>query len=187
MEKDFTEHTLSQNYVYRGRILCTRVDEVELPSGAKASREVIEHVGGVCVAALTPQEELLFVRQYRYPYGETLLELPAGKLEKGEDPLEAGKRELREETGAVGKAYRSLGVMYPSPGFCDEVLHLYACDVERMEEMCPDEDEFLQMQRIPLAEAEKMALSGEIPDAKTQVLVLKVAALRRDKKRGNLL
>ena len=102
-------------------------------------RNVVEHPGGVCVAALTEKNELLFVRQFRYPYGEVVLELPAGKLEKGSTPLENGKRELKEETGAAGFGYLSLGKLYPSPGYTDEIIHLYFCRVglglRRMERM----------------------------------------------------
>ena len=112
------EKTLSQSYPYRGSIINLRLDEALLPNGATARREVVEHPGGVCVAALTDREELLFVRQFRYPYGQVLLELPAGKLSAGEDPLECGKRELREETGAKAQQYLSLGKLYPSPGYC---------------------------------------------------------------------
>ena len=106
---DFTEKPLKQDYLYRGKIVNLRVDDAELPDGTTALREVVEHPGGVCVAALTDKEELLFVEQFRYPYMETVLELPAGKLEYGEDPFEAGKRELLEETGAAAKNYRDLG------------------------------------------------------------------------------
>ena len=98
---NLTETPLSQEYKYKGRIINLRVDEARLPNGAKATREVIEHPGGVCVAALTDEGELLFVRQFRYPYQEVIPEIPAGKLTPGEDPLECGKRELQEETGAA--------------------------------------------------------------------------------------
>ena len=92
---DLTEKTLGKSYIYKGRIINMRVDDAMLPDGRTAKREVVEHPGGVCIAALTEQEELLFVEQFRYPYSEVVLELPAGKLEYGEDPLEAGKRELQ--------------------------------------------------------------------------------------------
>ena len=112
---DLTEKTLGKSYIYKGRIINMRVDDAMLPDGRTAKREVVEHPGGVCIAALTEQEELLFVEQFRYPYGEVVLELPAGKLEYGEDPLEAGKRELQEETGAAAKDYRSSGSCIPRP------------------------------------------------------------------------
>ncbi len=172
------EKPLSQAYKYKGKIVNLRVDEALLPNGRTALREVVEHPGGVCIAALTAQDELLFVRQFRYPYSEVVCELPAGKLERGEDPLEAGRRELREETGAVAERYTSLGRLYPSPGYCGEIIHLYLAEGLRFGETHPDEDEFLEPERIPLAEAVRAVLAGELPDAKTQVAVLKVAAMR---------
>lgn len=171
---NLSEKPLSADYKYRGRIINLRVDTAELPNGATATREVVEHPGGVCVAALTEDGCLLFVRQFRYPYQSVLLELPAGKLDPGEDPLEAGKRELREETGAKASRYESLGTLYPSPGYCGEIIHLYAASGLTFGETAPDEDEFLEVEKIPLEEAARMVLEGEIPDAKTQAAVLKV-------------
>ena len=172
------EQTVSRDYRYRGKIVNLRVDDAILPNGRHAVREVVEHPGGVCVAALTDQQELLFVRQFRYPYGEVIPELPAGKLDRdGENPLEAAKRELYEETGATAKQYRSLGKLYPSPGFCDEVIHLYLAQNLTFGESHPDEDEFLECERIPLSRAVEMVLQNEITDAKTQVAILKTAAL----------
>ncbi len=175
---NLTEKTTAQSTRFQGHIINLRVDDVELPNGNPATREVVEHPGGVCVAALTDQQELLFVRQFRYPYKEVLLELPAGKLDRGgEDPLEAGKRELREETGAVAASYRSLGRLYPSPGYCDEIIHLFFAEDLAFGDSDPDEDEFLECERIPLDRAVEMVLNNEITDAKTQVAILKVAAL----------
>lgn len=171
---NLTEKTLTQDYQYKGRIINMRVDGVELPGGHTSIREVVEHPGGVCIAALTDRKELLFVRQYRYPYGEVLLELPAGKLDVGEDPLEAGKRELKEETGAAARDYTDLGKLYPSPGYCGEVIHMYMATGLSYGEMNPDEDEFLEVEKIPLKKAAQMVLDNEIRDAKTQAAVLKV-------------
>lgn len=174
------EKPLSQEYKYKGKIVHLRVDEALLPNGHTAQREVVEHPGGVCVAALTDQNELLFVRQFRYPYQEVVCELPAGKLERGEDPLEAGKRELAEETGAIAQHYTSLGRLYPTPGYCGEVIHLFLAEGLTLGATHPDEDEFLEPERIPLAEAVRAVLAGELPDAKTQVAVLKIAALKKE-------
>ena len=171
---NLNEQPLSADYKYRGRIINLRVDTALLPNGSSATREVVEHPGGVCVAALTEDGCLLFVRQFRYPYHKVLLELPAGKLDPGEDPLEAGKRELREETGAEAARYESLGELYPSPGYCGEIIHLYAATGLTFGQMSPDEDEFLEVEKIPLEEAARMVLDNEIADAKTQAAVLKV-------------
>lgn len=172
-----TEKYVSGEEIYRGKIIHVERDTVELENGARALREVVRHPGGASVAVLTEKNELLFVRQFRYPYGEVILECPAGKLEPGEDPFEAVKREQHEETGTTGKQYISLGFLYPSPGYCDEVIHLYACRAESYGATDPDEDEFLEVERIPLEKAVDMVMNGQISDAKTQVLVLKTARL----------
>ena len=171
------ETPVEQEVKYEGRIIRLRVDKAQLPNGRIATREVVEHNGGVCIAALTEQRELLFVWQFRYPYQEVVLELPAGKIDKGEEPLACGKRELTEETGASAQQYRSLGRLYPSPGYCGEVIHLFLATGLSFGRMNPDEDEFLEVERIPLEKAVQMVLDNEVPDAKTQVAVLKTWAL----------
>ncbi len=171
------ETPVEQEVKYEGRIIRLRVDKAQLPNGRIATREVVEHNGGVCIAALTEQQDLLFVRQFRYPYQEVVLELPAGKIDKGEEPLACGKRELTEETGASAQQYRSLGRLYPSPGYCGEVIHLFLATGLSFGRMNPDEDEFLEVERIPLEKAVQMVLDNEVPDAKTQVAVLKTWAL----------
>lgn len=174
------EKTLTRNYQFKGRIINLRTDTAELPNGAVTGREVVEHPGGVCVAPLTDQGELLFVRQFRYPYGEVLLELPAGKRDRnGEEPLECGKRELLEETGATATAYQSLGRVYPTPGYCDEVIYLYLAEGLSFGTAQPDEGEFLEVERIPLERAVEMVMNGEITDAKTQIAVLKIGQMRQ--------
>lgn len=175
---NLTEKTLTQEYRFHGRIIHVRTDTVELPNGQIAGREVAEHPGGVCVAALTEEKELLFVRQFRYPYKEVVLELPAGKRDRAdEDPLECGKRELLEETGATAKDYVSLGRVYPTPGFCNEVIHLFLARGLSFGEAQPDEDEFVEVERIPLETAVAMVMNNEIPDAKTQIAILKTAQI----------
>ena len=173
------EKTVSSKDIFNGKVIHVTHDEAELEDGSIAMREVVGHPGGVCIAALTEDDELLFVKQFRYPYKEVLVELPAGKLEKGQTPLENGKRELLEETGAAGSHYMPLGKVYPSPGYTGEIIHLYFCTVEEFGEQHPDDDEFVTVERIPIDRAEEMVLNNEIPDAKTQIAVLKAAALVR--------
>lgn len=172
------EKQLSYEYIYKGRIIKIRKDTALLPNGATALREVVEHNGGVCIAALTDENELLMVRQYRYPYSEVVLEIPAGKRDSAdEDPLECGKRELREETGATAQKFIPLGELYPSPGYCGEIIWMYAATGLTFGDTDLDEDEFLNLEKIPLEKAVKMVLSGEIKDAKTQTAILKLKLL----------
>ena len=177
-----SEKTLTSKLMYDGRVIKYYLDTVELPSGRTAERETVKHPGGVCIAALDDENNLFFVRQFRYPYREITLELPAGKLEKGSAPLENGKRELREETGSEGYSFISLGKMYPSTGYTDEIIHLYACRVKSEGEQNPDEDEFINVEKIPFDRALEMVLNNQIPDAKTQIAILKLDALLRLKK-----
>ncbi len=173
------EKTVEKNYVYKGRIINVRCDKAELHNGNPCTREVVEHNGGVCIAPITENNELIFVRQFRYPYMEMVLELPAGKLELGEDPFEAGKRELEEETGTVAENYYNLGKFYPTPGYCGEIIYLYAASGLRATAMNPDEDEFLEVEKISIDKAVDMVINGEIPDGKTQTLIMRVAEMMR--------
>lgn len=175
---NFEEKTLDKKTIYEGRIINVHVDEVELPDGSRAKREVVEHSGGVCVAALTENDELLFVRQFRYPYKKELLELPAGKLERGENPLEAGIRELEEECGVIAEKVFSLGTIYPTVAYCSEIIYLYGAVGLRCTHQHLDEGEFLSVEKINLQEAVAMVMRGEIADSKTVALVLKIARLR---------
>ena len=172
-----TEKTLEQKYLYHGKIIQVRLDKAELENGAVVGREVVEHPGGVSVAVLTEQNELLFVRQFRYPFQEVVAELPAGKLERGEDHRLAALRELEEEVGASCGRLTYLGCLYSSPGFSSEVLHMYLAQ-ELTEGAChPDEDEFLSVERIPFSALVEQVRQGEIKDAKTVALVLKAKLL----------
>lgn len=178
---DLRETTLSARYGFEGKIINLRVDEARLPDDTVATREVIEHPGGVGVIALTDEGEVLLVRQFRYPYGEVTTEIPAGKRDRGETPLETGKRELAEETGATADNFIPLGVVYPTPGYCDEVIHLYLATGLHFARMHPDEDEFLDVMRLPLAALVDRVMAGEIPDAKTQIAALKAWRLTEGK------
>lgn len=175
---ELAERKLSRKDIFQGRIVNVHVDTVALPNGDTSTREVVDHPGGVAVLALDGDNNVLAVTQYRYPFGKTLLEIPAGKLDcPGEDPYEAGLRELKEETGAVPGVYKSLGRILPSPGCYAEILHLYLAQDLRMEEQHLDEDEFLNVERIPFGEMVRRCLSGEIEDAKTVAAVLKAKLL----------
>lgn len=174
---ELTEKTLSSEKIFDGRILHIRRDTVLLPNGSQATREVLDHPGGVCVLALDGENRVLLVKQFRYPYEKVLTELPAGKLEYGEDPDQAALRELREETGAVPKKFRFLGELYPSPGYCGEIIRMYLAQELTFGETSLDEDEFLNMERMDFAELAERVLSGEIRDAKTIAAVLKTKLL----------
>jgi len=180
---DMIERTAEQHEVFRGRIFTAYNDEVIVPGGRHAFREYVSHHGGVCCAALNDRNELAFVRQYRYAYRQVVTELPAGKLEQGELPEEAIRREMLEEVGAHCTDWKDMGKLYPTPGYCNEIIHLYACRIESIGEQNPDEDEFLEVEFIPLDKAVDMVMAGELPDSKTQTLVLKLAELMR---RGGL-
>lgn len=171
------EETLKRQDIFKGRIFTVHVDDIRLPDGGESKREVVDHNGGVCVAAFDEENRIYMVRQFRYPYKQLLLELPAGKLEIGEDPFEAMKREQREETGTLGTNYHYLGDIYPTPGYCGEILHVWACRISSYCEQDLDEDEFLEIEKIHIDRAVEMVMNNEIPDAKTQLGILKAADL----------
>lgn len=176
---NLTEKQLTKEYIFKGKVINLRRDTALLPNNATAIREVVEHNGGVCVAALTKDNEVLFVKQFRYPYMEEILEIPAGKRDSlNEDPLECGKRELKEETGATAKRFIPLGELYPTPGYCGEIIWMFAATELDFGDQNPDEDEFLEVTKIPLEKAVEMILSGEIKDAKTQTAILKLKLLK---------
>ena len=176
---DFFEKTLEKNYVYEGKIISVRKDKAAHPDGTPCTREVVEHNGGVCVAPLTDNDELIFVRQFRYPFSEVLLELPAGKLEKNESDYDAGMRELEEETGYVANEYHKVGAFYPTPAYGGEIIHLYVAWNLTETQAKPDEDEYLEVVKIPLEKAIDMVMNNEIPDGKTQILILRIAEMKR--------
>ena len=166
------EKQIASELVYSGKLLHIYRDSVALENGRTSIREVAKHPGGVCVAALEDNGDLWFVRQYRYAVGEEVIELPAGKLEPGEDPDEAVVRELKEETGCTADRIDKLAAAYPSPGYTSEILHLYLARGLHHGEQHLDIDEDLDAFRIPLDEAVRMVMDGRICDSKTQTLIL---------------
>ena len=171
------EKTLTSEVIYDGRVVHLTKDEVGLENGAVGIREIVHHNGGACVAALTPEGNVYLVKQYRYTIGREMWELPAGKLEKGEDPFEAARRELREEAGVTADNWRSLGFFYPTVGYCTERIYMYLATGLHPAAMALDEDEFLEPYQLPLEELVARCMSGEIQDAKTVIGALKVKAL----------
>lgn len=168
MQPPFT--LLRKEKRYSGKIIDLRIDTVAYPSGTETIREVVEHPGGAVVLCLFENNELLLVRQYRHPFEKEILELPAGKLEAGEDPLLCAQRELREETGYAARQWEPLSALLATPGFCDEVLHLFlARDLYRHASGTAREEGELTMStlRISFQDALSMIDRGEIADAKT--------------------
>ena len=173
-----SETTLSSEVIFEGKIIRVTLDQALLENGKTAPREVVRHNGGAGVLALTDEDEVYLVRQFRYPFAEELWELPAGKLEAGEDPLEAAKRELTEECGLTADEYIDLQPLYPTVGYCSEVIYTWLARGLHPAPMHLDEDEFLTPEKVPFTEALAMVLDGRIRDSKTVAGILKVQALR---------
>lgn len=171
----FDERTISKETVYFGRVINVEQQSVELVNGNIANREIIRHNGGACMAAIDTDMNMYFVRQFRKPVDRETLEIPAGKLEKGEDPYDCAVRELKEETGLVGGKVCKLCAIMTTPGFCDEVLHIFLAEDLVQEEKSPDPDEFVQCEKYPLSVCLEMIDNGQISDAKTIIAVLKTA------------
>lgn len=162
--------------IYNGRILNVKKDTVRLPNGDTSTRELIRHVGAVCVIPVTAENEVIIERQYRYPYDAVITEIPAGKLDsKQEDRLSAAKRELREETGFSADEWIELGSFYPAAAYSDEYITMYLARELHQGKQELDKDEFLNVMKVPLAELIDAVMAGEIPDAKTQTAILKAA------------
>ncbi len=169
--KDLTEKTLVKNTVYEGKILSVRNDAVLLPDGRESRREIVEHNGGSCVLA-AENGRILFVKQFRYAAGEVLYEIPAGKLEKGEDPERTALRELEEECGLIARSAELLYETYPTPGYSEERIYIYRCSSFEKGKPHPDENEFLSAEWIGESEVKAMMRDGRIRDGKTLIALL---------------
>jgi ADP-ribose pyrophosphatase len=168
------EKTLSTQLKFTGRIINVRHDQIELPDGQLSMREVVEHPGGACIAAINENGELLLVEQFRYPFSMEMLEFPAGKLEHKEDPLEAAKRELIEETGYEALEIIPLGLVYPSVGYLSEIIHLYFVPQAQFVGQDLDVGEFLNVRTYTYSQLLDMVHNGIINDSKTIAIILRL-------------
>ncbi|MBE7058358.1 MAG: NUDIX hydrolase [Ruminococcaceae bacterium] len=163
--------------MFKGRVFTVEVSKVELPDGQTSTREIIRHNGGAAIVALDDERNIFLVRQFRIATGQEMLEIPAGKLEAGEDPLVCAKRELEEETGMQAGEIKHLFSMYATPGYCGERLHIYFADNLKSGQIHRDEEEFLHVIKVPFDEAYKMVMEGKFQDAKTIAGILAVKNL----------
>lgn len=170
---NITEKIIGSKRLYEGAIINLELMDVTLPNGKAGKREIVRHPGGVGIAALDDENNIYLVRQYRAPYDKIIFEIPAGKLDKGEEPLNAAKRELSEETGLTAKEIKYVGDFYPSVGFCDEVLRMFIATGLSEGEVHPDADEFVNTVKMPFDEAVELVLNGTIKDGKTIATILK--------------
>ena len=178
MAEVFEEKQISSDFIFDGKVVHLYCDKVSLPDGKEATREYIKHIGAVCIVPVTDEGEIVCVRQYRYAIGRAMLEIPAGKLDScGEDPREAALRELREETGATCASLDFIGKFYSSPAILDECIYMYLARGLEFGETDFDDDEYIEIEKIPVDELVRMICSGEIIDGKTQTAVLKAAIL----------
>ena len=169
----FNEKTLDKEYLYNGKILSLRKDQVLLPDGNKAVREVVEHSGGSCIVC-EMNDKILLVKQFRYPYGKELYELPAGKLNEGESPEQTAIRELEEEGGVVAERVEKMFEVYPTPAYTNEIIRIYrAINVSKSTQHL-DDDEFLECCWFDKDTLRKMIKNGEIKDAKTLIALLAI-------------
>ena len=173
----FYEQTENVEGIFAGKVITVHHDDVTLVDGTKAKREIVEHSGGVAIVGMTENNEVLLVKQFRYPYKETIYEIPAGKLEKDEEPLNAGIREFAEECGASAECFEPLGEIYPSPGYTSEIIRLYSATGLTFGEQHLDDDEYLDVIKMPIDECVQKIMNGEIKDAKTIIGVLKIKEL----------
>lgn len=171
------EQTLSSKNIYEGCIFTVTQDIAKLENDALAQRDVIRHPGGVCVIPVTEDNEIYMVKQFRYPFSEITTEVPAGKLEYGEAHYDCGKRELLEETGFNCSEYVFLGELYPTPAYNTEIIYMYLAKGLVQDKQNLDEDEFIDVVKIPLEKAVDMVMNNEIKDGKTKLIILMAARI----------
>ena len=175
MENNLVEKKLTSEMIYDGKVLHVYKDQVTLPNGHTALREVMRHVGAVCMVALTEDNRVVVERQFRYPVDQVITEIPAGKLDsKREDHEAAARRELWEETGITAKDWKYLGTIYPAAAYTDEVLYIYLARDLTFGERHLDEDEFLDVELVKIEDLVDEIMAGKIPDSKTQVSIMRV-------------
>ncbi len=174
MKEDFKENTISTEEIYKGKIIDVKVDTVQLPDGNQSKREIVNHPGAVAVLAVTGEDKIVMVKQYRKPLEKSLLEIPAGKLEKGEDPERTAIRELEEETGYSSGSLKLINSFYTSPGFADELVYLYLAEDpwKLSDNVAGDDDEFVTVEELTLEEAFRQEEKEIIHDAKTSYALL---------------
>ena len=181
--KKFEEKQVASKLIFDGKVLHLYKDDIALPDGRGAFREYVRHIGAVCVVPVTDEGEVICVKQYRYPIAEVVLEIPAGKLDyKGENPEAAARRELREETGAVSGKLTYMGKYYSSPAILDECIYMYLAEDLEFGDNELDEDEFIEVERIPIDELADMICNGDVIDGKTQAGVLRAIHLINKRK-----
>ncbi len=169
---DYIERTMKSDRIYDGKIVKLRIDTVELPNKKYSKREIVEHSSAVAIVAVTEEDELLMVKQYRKAVEKMIYEIPAGLIELREKPKDAALRELREETGFAANKMEYMTEFYTSPGFCDEKIHAFYTEDIEQDSQSLDEDEFINFEKIPFKDAVKLIMRGEITDAKTIAAVL---------------
>ena len=174
----YFEQTEEIQGIFSGKIITVHNDTVMMADGTQAQREVVDHPGGVAIVGLTEDNEILLVRQFRYPYKETIYEIPAGKLEPNEDIREAGIREFKEECGAQAEVFESLGEIYPTPGYCGEIIRIFYATGLTYGEQSLDDDEYLDVIKMPIKECISKIMNGEIKDAKTIAGIFKIKELK---------
>lgn len=175
----FNEEQISSQTIYSGRIIDVCLDDVRLPDGKLSQREYVKHRGGACILAVDDDDSVYLVRQYRYPYGAVIAEIPAGKLESGEEPAVTAARELEEEVGVKAEHILPYGVLYPTPGYTNERIYVFLATELKKSRTHFDDEEFINVVKMPFAELLEKVIRGEIHDAKTCYATLKYAVEAR--------